>query len=119
MSPSSKSNIFATLGDEILLVMRLMADPRVPLFLKLIPIGTLVYFIVPVDLLPGPFDDAAVVGMGLYLFIELCPPDIVAEHRHIIRGQDHKTTRNADFEQPETQMIDEDQIVEGEFREEQ
>jgi len=63
------------------LVYKLMGDKRVNTFLKLIPIGSLAYLVFPADLLPFlPFDDLAVVGMGMYLFIELCPQHVVEEH---------------------------------------
>ncbi len=69
------------------LIFRLMSDRRVNFFLKLIPIGALAYLISPVDLAPGialpvigALDDAAIVGLGAYLFIELCPPAVVHEH---------------------------------------
>ena len=117
MSPSSSSNIFATLGDEIRLVMRLMGDQRVPMLLKLIPIGTLLYFIIPVDLLLGPIDDAVVIGLGLYLFIELCPPDVVAEHRQAIKNVADGTIHHANDHAPEPPLIDDDQIIDGEFHE--
>jgi hypothetical protein len=72
---------FKELGLQIKLILRLMGDPRISPFLKALPIGTLVYLVMP-DLLPGiPFDDAAVIGLGLYLFVELCPQSIVEEHR--------------------------------------
>jgi uncharacterized membrane protein YkvA (DUF1232 family) len=56
-----------------------MADRRVSFFLKLLPIGTLLYMVVP-DIFPGPLDDAAVIWLGTTLFVELCPQDIVQEH---------------------------------------
>jgi uncharacterized membrane protein YkvA (DUF1232 family) len=107
------------LGDEIRLVMRLMGDRRVPMLLKLIPIGTLVYFIIPIDLLVGPIDDAVVIGLGLYLFIELCPPDVVAEHRQAIRNtvDADRTIHHSDDRPSEPSLLDEDQIIDGEFRE--
>ncbi|RME08860.1 MAG: hypothetical protein D6803_00170 [Anaerolineae bacterium] len=77
-------NVFKNLGDEIRLVMRLLADPRVPWYLKVLPFGSLAYFLFP-DLAPGPIDDAIVIGIGVFLFIELCPPHVVAEHRAALR----------------------------------
>lgn len=71
---------FQEIGLQIKLVLRLLRDRRISLFLKALPIGTLVYLIVP-DLVIGPFDDAAIVGLGLFLFVELCPQPIVEEHR--------------------------------------
>lgn len=63
------------------LIYRLMRDKRVNNYLKLLPIASLVYLISPVDFLPFlPFDDLAVMGMGLYMFVELCPQFVVEEH---------------------------------------
>lgn len=71
---------FDQLGLRIKLILRLMKDRRVNLLLKLLPIGSLLYLLIP-DLAPGPIDDAAIIWIGAYLFVELCPPEIVAEHR--------------------------------------
>jgi uncharacterized membrane protein YkvA (DUF1232 family) len=67
------------------LIVRLMGDKRVNPFLKLIPIGSLIYLISPIDLIAGipgvsALDDVALVSLGAYLFIEFCPPDVVQEH---------------------------------------
>jgi hypothetical protein len=70
---------FRNIWLRVRLVLRLMADRRVPFLLKLIPVGSLVYFIFP-DLAPTPIDDAVVIGLGGYLFVELCPPHVVKEH---------------------------------------
>jgi hypothetical protein len=75
----SQGGVFSDLLVRIRLVLRLLADSRVSPILKLIPIGSLVYFIFP-DLIPGPIEDAAVIWLGAYLFVELCPPDVVEEH---------------------------------------
>lgn len=64
---------------RIKLILRLMGDSRVNPIIKLLPIGTLIYLIMPLDL-PGPFDDAAVLWLGNSLFVELCPPHVVQEH---------------------------------------
>jgi len=71
---------------QIRLVMRLLADRRVPFYLKLIPFASLVYWILP-DLMPLiPFDDGLVIFLGLWLFIELCPEEIVQEHKAHLKG---------------------------------
>jgi len=63
------------------LIYRLMGDKRVNAGLKLLPVGSLLYLVFPADFLPFmPFDDLAVVGLGMYLFIELCPQYVVEEH---------------------------------------
>jgi len=73
--------------NRIKLVVRLMGDQRVSALVKLIPLGALAYLISPVDLAPGitlpvigALDDAAIVWLGSYLFVELCPPNVVKEH---------------------------------------
>ena len=71
---------------QLQLILRLMGDKRVPFLLKLFPVGSLVYLIAP-DLIPFVVDDALILGLGSYIFIELCPPDVVEEHRRAIWGE--------------------------------
>lgn len=83
-------------GDFVLrtrLILRLMADGRVSFLLKLLPLGALAYLISPLDFIPaaiapiiGTADDIAIVWAGLYLFLELCPPDVVREHVRDLLG---------------------------------
>lgn len=73
------SGLFNQVGQRVKLIVRLLKDPRVSPLLKLLPLGSLVYLLVP-DLAPGPLDDAAIIWIGAYLFVELCPPHIVQEH---------------------------------------
>jgi len=68
------------------LAWRLFWDQRVPLWTKLIPPAVLAYVISPIDIIPdvalglGQLDDIAVLLLGLKLFIELAPPEVVREH---------------------------------------
>jgi len=67
------------------LIMRLLGDRRVSPWLKLIPIGALVYLVSPIDIIMGipgidALDDAAVLWFGSSLFVDLCPVDVVNEH---------------------------------------
>lgn len=68
------------------LAWRLLGDQRVPLWTKFIPPLALAYVIFPIDLIPdvalglGQLDDVAVLLIGVKLFIELAPPDVVREH---------------------------------------
>ena len=72
-------SFFKSLGTEIRLLIKLLGDKRVPFWIKLIPLGTLVYFFVPE---PIPFvDDVVVMSVGIYAFLELCPEDVVEEYR--------------------------------------
>jgi len=61
------------------LILRLMADPRISAWLKLIPVGAALYVLIP-DLLIGPIDDALALWLGTVVFLELCPQPIVQEH---------------------------------------
>lgn len=77
--------------SSLKLIVKLMGDRRVSPWLKLIPIGALAYWIWPMDLIPGipgvdALDDAAVLWIGSTLFIELCPADVVQEHKQQIDG---------------------------------
>lgn len=76
---------FGGIFNNLRLIARLIKDSRVNFFLKLLPIGALVYLIVPVDFLPlNPVEDAVVLWLGGTLFIELCPDEIVTEHRRAL-----------------------------------
>ncbi len=81
--PKSGGGVFQSIALRVKLILRLMGDRRVNPLLKLLPIGALVYLVVP-DLAPGPLDDAAVLWLGTYLFVELCQPEIVREHMHAL-----------------------------------
>ncbi len=72
---------------RVKLILRLLGDRRVSPWLKIIPIAGIVYLISPIDIISdialpviGELDDAAILWLTNYLFIELCPPQIVAEH---------------------------------------
>jgi uncharacterized membrane protein YkvA (DUF1232 family) len=67
------------------LIGRLMTDRRVNPLLKLIPLASVAYLVFPFDLvsiIPGisALDDLAIVSLGGYLFVELCPQIVVKEH---------------------------------------
>jgi len=85
MTPPSGS-VFGELLMKIKLILRLMGDSRVNIFLKILPIAGLAYWILPLPLdnMIPVVDDAAVVWLGSYLFIELCPPEVVQEHMNQI-----------------------------------
>lgn len=103
----SNPGFFQDILLKIKLIYRLMGDKRVNPFLKLLPIGAVIYFIVP-DLAIGPFDDAAVLALASYLFIELCPDAVVQEHMRNLRLTS----------QPQTVQVKEDDLViDAEFEE--
>jgi hypothetical protein len=112
MSPYS-GGMFQGLSSRIKLIFRLMGDPRVSPLLKLIPVGSLVYLVFP-DIAPGPVDDALIIWLSTYLFVELCPPDVVQEHSDAINKTIQSTAKNVDpFGKDES--IKEDDIIEGEI----
>ena len=87
------SGFFDNLTLQIKLILRLLGDRRVNPLLKLLPIGALIYMVVP-DIAFGPIDDALAIWLGSALFIELCPQEIVKEHRDaltsVIEGEWHE-----------------------------
>ncbi len=85
--PSKGPGWFQDLAMRAKLILRLLADKRVSPWLKVLPVGALIYVVWPLDLLPGPVpvDDAAVLWLGMYMFVELCPPDVVEEHMKALK----------------------------------
>jgi hypothetical protein len=104
----SQGGVFNDLALRIKLIFRLMGDARVSPLLKLLPIGSLLYFLIP-DIVLGPIDDVMVVWLGSYLFIELCPPEIVSEHVLKLTGG-----LPGDWNTP---AVDNHNVIEGEFHE--
>jgi uncharacterized membrane protein YkvA (DUF1232 family) len=78
-SGSNSSSFFDGLSMRIRLILRLMRDPRINPILKLLPIGALLYLVIPEPIV-GPIDDAFLLWLGTTLFVELCPQQIVQEH---------------------------------------
>jgi len=81
----AQNGIFQELTTRGKLVLRLMGDRRVNFLFKLIPVTSLVYFLFP-DILPGPIDDAVLIWLTSYLFVELCPANVVQEHIEELSG---------------------------------
>ena len=115
-------NFFRNLILQARLVWMLLRDSRVPLWLKALPVGSLVYLVSPLDFLPDSIpvltqiDDVAVLLIGFRLFIEMCPNDAVEEHMQTLTGkrdnwevqQGTAMPKNstADSEEIETTVID-------------
>lgn len=110
-SQDSGEDVFYTIAEHLKLVWRLWQDPRVNPFLKLLPLGSIVYFISPLDFVIPVIDDLGVLWFFTYLFVELCPIEIVEEHRSEIRS----TVEGTVVEDPLD--IDEDSIEDAQFRE--
>jgi hypothetical protein len=111
----SSGGFIQELALRIKLIIRLMMDRRVNLLLKFLPVASIIYLFNPIDV-PGPLDDAAVVGLGMYMFIELSPPDVVEEHmkelRRVIPGELHDPPEDESVVDGEFQEVDADQTGE-------
>ncbi len=108
-----KGNFLTDVLNYIRLIVRLMGDGRVNPFLKLLPIGSLAFVLWPVDV-PGPIDDAAMLGLGCYLFIELCPKDVVEEHIQQLKNSSQSTIWQKSQPSKNDDISDAD-IIEAEF----
>lgn len=68
------------------LAWRLFRDPLVPGWIKLVPLGAILYVVLPADLVPdillgfGQLDDLGVLLLALRAFIAVCPVQIVQRH---------------------------------------
>lgn len=83
----SQGSIVRDFLMRVKLIWALMKDARVSPFLKAIPIVGVLYLIMPIDFvselalpLVGELDDAAVLWLTSYIFLELCPPEIILQH---------------------------------------
>lgn len=114
-------NFFRNLILQARLVWMLMSDPRVPLWLKGMPVGAVAYLFFPVDAIPdvipvlGQLDDVAVLLLGFRLFIEFCPAHVVEEHMRTLTGKTDewevqkaasKSAAHVDSDELESTVID-------------
>lgn len=106
------------LFDRFTLSWRLMADGRVNLPHKVIPVLALLYLISPVDFVPelllgplaplGVIDDIGIVLLALDFFIRMAPSDVVREH---LEDLQRRYTGAA-----QRKSKTDDNVVEGEYR---
>jgi uncharacterized membrane protein YkvA (DUF1232 family) len=85
--------VLAYLPQFVRLYWRLFRDRRVSVLAKALLVLTIAYVVWPFDVIPdvlpfiGEVDDLAVVLSGLWLFVRLCPPEVVLERvREISSG---------------------------------
>jgi len=102
----------ADLIRQARLAWRLLLDPRVPLWTKAVVPASLIYLLSPIDLMPdvvlglGQLDDLAVIVLGVKLFIELCPPEIVREHMQDLMGEANWRVEADDSSSSASEVID-------------
>ncbi|MBT3240086.1 MAG: hypothetical protein HON98_05175 [Chloroflexi bacterium] len=106
----NSGGFFQGIADQAKLVWRLWLDNRISPLLKLLPLGSLIYLISPFDI-PTPIDDVGVIWFFAYLFIELCPPEIVDEHRADIE----KTIAGNWKKEGDSIEINEEDIIDADF----
>lgn len=107
---SQGGGFFQDLTLRLKLILRLLGDGRVNPLLKILPIGSLVYLVFP-DIAPGPIDDAAVIWLATYLFVELCPPGVVQEHLEALNA----TRKVMDRYQETSQSDLHGEVIDGEI----
>src|SRR4030042_707653 len=102
--------IFSELSLRIKLILKLLGDKRVNPLLKILPVGSLIYLVMP-DIAPGPIDDAALIWLATYLFVELCPPGVVQEHLEALKA----TRKVMDSYQETSHTEPEGEVIDGEI----
>jgi hypothetical protein len=108
-----RGGVFFDLMNRLRLILRLIRDRRVNFIIKLLPIGSFIYLVIYPDLAPGPIDDAAIIWLGLYAFVELCPPEVVDEH---VAALSRKSANQEGSIYTTNTAVDED-VIDAEFRE--
>jgi hypothetical protein len=105
-----KSGFLPEVSLRVKLIAKLMSDRRVSILLKAIPVASLIYFFVYPDLAIGPIDDALVIWLTSYLFVDLCPDDVVEEHiarlKHVILPGESGGDQPAQPPAPKPDIVD-------------
>jgi len=101
------------LWREVKLALRLLREPRVPMWVRATIPTAFLYVVSPVDLLPdfipgvGQIDDLVILFAAVKLFIRLCPLAAVAFHRDAIADR-----------RPFSPMAPTNVVIEADFRRE-
>lgn len=65
--------------QNLKLSFKLLKDRRVPFWLKAVAIGAGFVYLISPDFVPGVLDDAGFIYLCSYVFVRLCPKDVVKE----------------------------------------
>ncbi len=109
-APEERVNVVVSVINRLRLVGRLFMDPRIPVYLKLIPVGSIAYALMPFDVIPdvvpilGQLDDLGIILLAVEAFVMMAPQDIVREHIAHIQNPSTQHTARPD-----------DTIVDGEW----
>ena len=114
-----QGNMFQDVLQQAKLAFNLMIDPRVQPLAKLVPIAAVAYLVLPLeptDVIPvlGQIDDVALVMLGLRLFFEFSPPEVVREH---LKRLAHSVSWQAGDTPPTPPAPPKDEVVDGSFKE--
>jgi uncharacterized membrane protein YkvA (DUF1232 family) len=104
----SQGGVLQEFTQRAKLIFRLIADRRVSPWAKLVPIAGLIYWISPIDLIAGipglsAVDDVAILWFAQYMFIELCPPDVVRELSKQLASNNNIVDH---IDEPEEEIVD-------------
>jgi uncharacterized membrane protein YkvA (DUF1232 family) len=86
MNQKKSVGFWKGLIQQFRLSWRLLWDPRVPGWTKILPFVALAYIISPIDFIPdaflglGQLDDIGILLLGVRLFTELVPEEIMLQH---------------------------------------
>jgi uncharacterized membrane protein YkvA (DUF1232 family) len=78
---------------KLRLAMALLGDGRITPAMEAPLFAVVAYVLLPIHVVPRrlfflrPFDDLIVAAMGLWLFVKLAPPSVLAEHLDRIEGE--------------------------------
>lgn len=103
---------FRGIADHFKLLWALWIDERINPLLKLLPMGSLIYFLSPLDIVIPVIDDLGIFWLFTTLFIELSPEEIVEEHRQKITNTIHR-----EWKEPDDVEFNEEDIQDAEFTE--
>lgn len=114
--PEERVGMLRALYENTVLTWKLLWDGRVGFLPKVIPLLAVIYALSPIDLLPawlmgmlaplGVADDIGIILLALSLFVQACPPDVVAEHLREMR-REHPFAHNEDVVEGEAREIEE------------
>ena len=106
----SDGDFFGSFGMQIRLIIRLMGDPRISLWLKILPVFSLLYLISPLDIAIPLVDDAFVLWLANTLFLELAPDEVVQEHRNYLENEAKPKKQGQTH-------IDDDDVINAKYKE--
>ena len=86
-SQKDSRSTLAQLASSLALAIRLFFNSKVPLWAKIVPIFALLYVLSPIDIVPdvipglGQMDDLTILLLGVWIFLQLVPKDLLREQR--------------------------------------